>query len=72
VVAEGTVRPSTRFVRADEVHVGERVTEMDAEYQVLRVRDLADGRLGLTLRPGTGDAFELRVPPWTQLTVVDG
>jgi hypothetical protein len=45
---------------------------MDAEYQVLRVRDLADGRLGLTLRPGTGDAFELRVAPWTQLTVVDG
>jgi hypothetical protein len=45
---------------------------MDADYQVLRVRDLADGRLGFTLRPSTGDAFELRVPPWTQLTVVDG
>jgi hypothetical protein len=61
----------TRLVRADEVHVGQLVLEMDAEYQVVRVRDLSDGRLALLLRPDTGGAFELRVAPWAQLTVVD-
>ena len=61
----------TRVVRADEVHAGQLVLEMDAEYQVLRVRDLSDGRLALLLRPGIGTVFELRVAPWVQLTVVD-
>jgi len=60
-----------RIVRADEVHIGQLVLEMDAEYQVVRVRDLSDGRLALMLQPGIGRAFELRVAPWVQLTVVE-
>ena len=71
MIGEGAVRSGARFVRADEVHVGQLVLEMDAEYQVLRVRDLSDGRLALMLRPSTGRAFELRVAPWTQLAVVE-
>lgn len=71
MTGDAAVRSGARSVRADEVHVGQLVLEMDAEYQVLKVRDLSDGRLALMLRPGIGRAFELRVAPWAQLTVVD-
>jgi hypothetical protein len=62
----------TRFVRADEVRVGQRVWQSGAEQEILRVRDLSDGRLELTVRPQQGGAVELRLAPWAQLAVIDG
>ena len=61
----------TRFVRADEVRVGQLVWDKDAEHQVLRVRDLSDGRLELTLQPQEGDSVEVKMAPWTQVPLID-
>ncbi len=60
-----------RVVRADEVPVGTRIWTEDGEHQVIRVRDLWDGRLSLTLRPPMGPAVELTVLPWETLRVLD-
>ena len=61
----------TRFVRADELRVGQLVWEREEEHQLLRVRDAADGTLVLTLRPAMGPALEVRVAPWAQLSVIE-
>jgi hypothetical protein len=66
------MRVKTHFVRADELRVGQRVWQSDAEHEILRVRDLSDGRLELTLQPHQGGAVEVRLAPWAQLPVIDG
>jgi len=64
--------PRTRLVRADEISVGSRVWNVDQEQEVLRIRDLFDGRLVLTLRSPIGPATELSILPWAYLQVMDG
>ena len=61
----------TRFVRADELRVGQHVWQNDAEHEILRVRDLSDGRLELTLQPHLGDVVEVKLAPWAQLPVIE-
>lgn len=70
VVASKEVK--TRFVRADEVRVGQLIWQGNAEHAILRVRDLSDGRLELTLQSHHGDAVEVKLAPWAQLPVIDG
>jgi len=61
----------TRFVRADEVRVGQLVWQSGAEHAILRVRDLSDGRLELTLQAQQGASVEVKLAPWAQLSVID-
>lgn len=61
----------TRFVRADEVRVGQLVWQSGAEHEILRVRDLSDGRLELTLQAAQGGSVEVKLAPWAQLPVID-
>ena len=58
-----------RFVRADELKIGDCLWFEDDEWAVLKVRDSADGRLVLTLRPSIGPAKDRKVAPWDQLAV---
>ena len=61
----------TRFVRADELRTGQLVWDKGQEHEVLKVRDLSDGRLELTLQPQEGTEVELKVAPWTQVPLID-
>ena len=61
----------TRFVRADEVRVGQLIWHSDAEHKVLRVRDLSDGRLELTLQLQEGSEVLVHMAPWTQVPVIE-
>lgn len=62
----------TRFVRADEVRIGQLIWQGGAEHEILRVRDLSDGRLELTLQSDQGGEIEVKLAPWAQLPVIEG
>ena len=66
-----TEPPRTRLIRADEIPVGSRIWTEQQQREVLRVRDLFDGRLTFTLRSGAGPTTELNILPWAYLQVTE-
>ena len=58
-------------MRADEVRIGTRVWSDGEERLVMRIRDLFDGRLMLTLRRPIGPATEITLLPWETLSVIE-